>query len=93
MFNISSEESISSTEGVPSTSLEDIKRIRNAESDYECFQLSPPTTLTLIKKKYKELARMLHPDKCNLEGAKEAFQKIKIAYDRLSQIHEEINGP
>ena len=51
------------------------------------LQLSQPTMLSTIKKKYKELARMLHPDKCQLRGANEAFVKIGKAYDRLIQLY------
>jgi len=84
VFNVPEKES-PGTNGIASK--EDVQRILNSRSDYDCFQLSQPTMLSTIKKKYKELARMLHPDKCKLDGAKEAFIKIGEAYDRLIQLY------
>jgi len=84
VFNVPEKES-PGPNGIASR--DDIHRILNSRSDYDCFQLSQPTMLSTIKKKYKELARMLHPDKCNLDGAKEAFIKIGEAYERLIQLY------
>ena len=39
-------------------------------------------TSRLLTVKYKNLARILHPDRKG--GNKEAFQKLKNAYDRLT---------
>ena len=37
-----------------------------------------------VTKSYRELAKILHPDKCAAPGAKEAFQKLNKAYKALS---------
>jgi curved DNA-binding protein CbpA len=37
-----------------------------------------------VKDRYKELARLLHPDKCQVPQATEAFQKVARAYQNLS---------
>ena len=36
-----------------------------------------------VTKAYRELAKLLHPDKCSAPGAKEAFQKLNKAYGAL----------
>ncbi|CAE7240534.1 dnaJ [Symbiodinium natans] len=36
------------------------------------------------KQAYRRLARLIHPDKCQLEGAEEAFKRILDAYTVLS---------
>ena len=36
-----------------------------------------------VKERYKDLARRLHPDKCQLAAATEAFQKVSRAYNNL----------
>ena len=41
-----------------------------------------------IKKAYRKAALRLHPDKCQLEGSKEAFQKLSSAFGCLSDSNE-----
>jgi len=51
---------------------------------YEILKLKPNATLPEIKKSYRELARVWHPDKCKDFDSTERFQKIKYAYEILS---------
>ena len=46
-------------------------------------------TSSLVSAKYKKLARILHPDKKG--GTKEAFQKLKNAFDRLAEVVDDKN--
>ena len=47
-------------------------------------------TLKFLTGKFKNLARIQHPDKKG--GSKEAFQKLKNAYDRLSDMLRDGQG-
>jgi len=64
-----------------------IDRIHNAKNHYEVLNLtfgdSTAFTNEEFEKQYKQLARRLHPDKCALPGAEEAFKSIKLALDTL----------
>eukprot|EP00178_Gracilaria_changii_P027294 TRINITY_DN859_c0_g1_i1.p1 TRINITY_DN859_c0_g1~~TRINITY_DN859_c0_g1_i1.p1 ORF type:complete len:160 (-),score=26.36 TRINITY_DN859_c0_g1_i1:1105-1584(-) len=39
-----------------------------------------------MKKNYYTLARMLHPDKCQLPGAEDAMTSVSQAYDTLTNV-------
>jgi len=43
----------------------------------------------LLKRQYRQLALLVHPDKCSHERAKEAFQKLSEAFDSLSDDGEQ----
>lgn len=49
-------------------------------SAYELLQISPDATEGEVTKQYRKLSVMIHPDKCQLEGASEAFQILAKAY-------------
>lgn len=51
---------------------------------YTLLGVSDSATQSEIKKGYRDKARLLHPDKNQAPNAKEVFQKIKQAYDTLS---------
>lgn len=55
--------------------------MNDAKGYYKLLDLSPTNTKEEIKKKYRELAKELHPDKTN--GSTENFIKLKEAYDVL----------
>ncbi|KAG9409071.1 hypothetical protein AC1031_019329 [Aphanomyces cochlioides] len=40
--------------------------------------------LAAVRKQYKALARLVHPDKCSEQGAEDAFKKLSIAYECLA---------
>jgi curved DNA-binding protein CbpA len=49
-------------------------------------QLHVGASLSQVKKSYRQMAIALHPDKCRLEGAAEAFQRVGTAYANLSKL-------
>jgi len=51
---------------------------------YDILGVSPEDSASFIKKKYWKLSLMVHPDKCNHEDAKDAFDAIKKAHAVLS---------
>uniref|UniRef100_A0A1I8BMG4 J domain-containing protein n=1 Tax=Meloidogyne hapla TaxID=6305 RepID=A0A1I8BMG4_MELHA len=62
-----------------------VDRIRHCKDYYEILQISSAEfNETLLKKKYKELALKLHPDKCKAPGSTEAFKALGNAYAVLS---------
>ena len=50
---------------------------------YYCLGLRPDTTADAVRKQYKQLALRLHPDKCDLARAREAFDAIQTAYNSI----------
>lgn len=50
-----------------------------------CVQLHPGASMAAVRKSYRALAVALHPDKCKLEGAADAFQRINKAYNSLAK--------
>eukprot|EP00658_Telonema_sp_P-2_P007041 TRINITY_DN1262_c0_g1_i3.p1 TRINITY_DN1262_c0_g1~~TRINITY_DN1262_c0_g1_i3.p1 ORF type:complete len:309 (+),score=52.55 TRINITY_DN1262_c0_g1_i3:57-983(+) len=62
-----------------------IDRIAAAGTHYEVLDLTDGSDFSHeeVEKQYRQLARRLHPDKCSLDGAEEAFMAIKLAQDTL----------
>ena len=48
-----------------------------------CVQLPAGAGAAVIRKKYKEMAVALHPDKCKVEGASDAFRRLVQAQQNL----------
>ncbi|KAE9553186.1 hypothetical protein FO519_003582 [Halicephalobus sp. NKZ332] len=61
-----------------------VDRIRHCKDYYEILQVSKDCTDITLKKRYRELALKLHPDKCKVPGATEAFKALGNAYAVLS---------
>ena len=61
-----------------------IARIGRTENFYEILEVPRDADDDTIKKAYRKAALRLHPDKCQLEGSKEAFQKLSSAFGCLS---------
>jgi hypothetical protein len=65
---------------------ETVKGVLAAGSAWEVLQLKKGAGAADLKRRYKELARKLHPDKCSIEGATAAFQKVQEAYSELVKV-------
>jgi len=50
-------------------------------SAYQVLQVSPEASDSEITKQYRKLSVLIHPDKCKLEKASEAFQVLVKAYN------------
>lgn len=65
---------------------EAIARVKAAGKDYyKVLGVDKKADEAAIKKAYRKLALILHPDKCKLDGAEEAFKSVSAAYNCLSQ--------
>jgi DnaJ-class molecular chaperone len=61
-----------------------IKRVNAATNPYEALGVAPRAELAAIKAAHRNLARALHPDLCNVEGAASACANVNVAWDILS---------
>lgn len=57
-----------------------IVKIKKAKTPYAVLGLEQNCTKQEIKKSYRELSKMIHPDKCQHECATECFQKVSTAH-------------
>lgn len=84
-----SAESINSNDSKGATSASEAsesmcKRILKAKNFYETLGVAKDADEIAIKKAYKKLALQLHPDKCKAPSAEEAFKRIALAFQTLS---------
>ncbi|PSC67835.1 hypothetical protein C2E20_8489 [Micractinium conductrix] len=63
----------------------EVARVLAARDDYGVLQLAPGAPAAAIRRRYREMAVALHPDKCRQEQAKEAFQRLVRAYQNLAK--------
>eukprot|EP00775_Hariotina_reticulata_P010540 gene10540-10700_t len=61
----------------------EVQRVLASTNDYDVLQLKPGCGAAALKKRYKEMAVRLHPDKCKHVRASSAFQKAHKAYQAL----------
>jgi hypothetical protein len=61
-----------------------IQRILRAKDYYAILDVPRDCSDIEIKKQYRKLALLLHPDKCSVDGCEEAFKKVSSAYKCLS---------
>ncbi len=57
-----------------------IAHIGATQDYYAVLQVARDADDDAIKKAYRKAALRLHPDKCQLDGSKEAFQKLSAAF-------------
>merc|ERR1740138_617911 len=62
----------------------EIRRIFSCKDFYEILKVERSVKEEDLKKAYKKLAIRLHPDKCRLTGAEEAFKKVSTAFSCLN---------
>ncbi|CAD7973377.1 unnamed protein product [Amoebophrya sp. A25] len=61
-----------------------IERILDkARSPFEILGVTPDAAVSEITKTYRNISRIIHPDKCRIERAHDAFQKLLEAYSEL----------
>lgn len=66
--------------GTPEEILERLTGRGDLVSPFQALMISPEATDNEITKQYRKLSVLIHPDKCKLEGAAEAFQVLAKAY-------------
>jgi hypothetical protein len=59
-------------------------QVLTSKSLYEVLSVEKTCTAEDIKRSYRRLAKLVHPDRCHHERATEAFQRISHAYQILS---------
>lgn len=57
---------------------------------YKVLGIQENATETEIKRRYFDLQRFFHPDKCNLQGATEISKNINTAYETLGDKEKRI---
>ena len=50
---------------------------------YRLLEVSPSASVQEIKNRYREMAKIWHPDHCRKPDALEVFQKLSVAYETL----------
>mmetsp|Transcript_18191 Transcript_18191/g.29583 ORF Transcript_18191/g.29583 Transcript_18191/m.29583 type:complete len:269 (-) Transcript_18191:39-845(-) len=62
----------------------EIRRIFSCKDFYEILVVPRSCNENDLKKAYRKLAIKLHPDKCHLTGAEDAFKKVSTAFSCLN---------
>merc|ERR1719265_1598458 len=62
----------------------EIRRICGCKDFYEILKVQRSAKEDDLKKAYRKLAIKLHPDKCQLTGAEDAFKKVSTAFSCLN---------
>lgn len=80
------DEELARSKAVRFASPEEVQRVLKAKDDYDCLQVKAGVDVLTLKRKYKEMAVTLHPDKCKVPGATDAFQRLVQSYHSLRRI-------
>jgi len=71
-------------------------RVKKCKNYYEILEVSREVTDTELKKQYRKLALLMHPDKNHAPGAEEAFKAVSQAFACLSDVdkrrHYDLHG-
>lgn len=62
----------------------EIRRICSSKDFYQILRVENSCKEEDLKKAYRKLAIKLHPDKCQLTGAEDAFKKVSTAFSCLN---------
>ena len=62
----------------------EVTRVLGSLTDADVLGLPPRPGADVVKQAYRTLAKKLHPDKCTAPRAKDAFQRVHKAYQRLN---------
>jgi len=65
-----------------------IQRINATEDFFEILEVERSADEAFVRKSYKRLSLKVHPDKCQHDGAEEAFKKLSRAYACLRDPQE-----
>ncbi|KAK4535510.1 hypothetical protein CDCA_CDCA05G1535 [Cyanidium caldarium] len=69
----------------PADASTEIRRVLDeSQNYYMVLHVTPVADNAEIKRNYRRLSLVLHPDRCNLPRAKEAFQEINLAHTTLT---------
>lgn len=69
----------------PTDAATEIRRILSESNNYYMIlHVTPSADISEIKRNYKKLSLLLHPDRCTLARAKDAFQEVNIAHSTLT---------
>lgn len=63
----------------------EVQRVLRAKSDYDVLQLEPGADAAAVRRRFREMAVTLHPDKCRLPGASDAFQRLVLAFQGVAK--------
>uniref|UniRef100_A0A1D1ZPP6 J domain-containing protein n=3 Tax=Auxenochlorella protothecoides TaxID=3075 RepID=A0A1D1ZPP6_AUXPR len=62
----------------------EVRRVLQAASDHAVLQLPPGANAAVLRKRYRQMAVSLHPDKSSAPGAADAFHRLVTAYRNLA---------
>jgi len=75
---------------------EAVIRVKKCKNYYEILEVSREVTEKELKKQYRKLALLMHPDKNHAPGAEEAFKAVSQAFACLSDVekrrHYDLHG-
>jgi hypothetical protein len=61
----------------------EVDRVLAAGSDYGVLRLAPGADAASVRRRYREMAVQLHPDKCKVSRSGDAFHRLVKAYQQL----------
>ena len=63
----------------------EVERVLAAGTEYGVLRLAPGADASTVRRRYREMAVQLHPDKCKAPRAGEAFHKLVKSYQQLAK--------
>lgn len=61
----------------------DVSERKATRTPYEILGVTPESSVAFVKKRYKELARRFHPDKCGEKEAADKYRLIQLSYVKI----------